>query len=120
MVKIVGQQGEVRVYRIDALPTNFKFIEPEKNRDGYAIISHSEKGHHHVIADADADVMERVDNVPAGMRIFYAIVKNPDRALRQDAPTPHGEIPLEPGGIYELTVDREFNPFLEQARQVRD
>lgn len=62
--------------------------------------------------------MERIDNVPAGMAILYAIVKNPT-ALKQDAASPHGEIPLEPG-LYEFRVSREVDPFSEQIRRVAD
>lgn len=114
---IVAQQGEVRVYKIDALPQGIKSKEPERTHNGAAIISHSESGNHHIIAEAD--VMERTDNIPNGMRILYAIIKEPT-ALKQNAATPHGEIPLEGDSIYELRVSREFNPFTEQVRRVAD
>lgn len=117
MKTIVAAQGEVRVYRIDALPTNLQTRRPELNKAGAAIISHSESGHHHVIAGAD--VMERTDNVPDGMAIFYAIIKDPTRLI-QDAPTPHGSIPLDADSIYEFRVAREYDPFADQARRVAD
>lgn len=113
----IAQQGEVKVYKIDAVPAGIQTRAPERNAHGAAIISHSESGHHHVIANAD--VMERVDNVPTGMRIFYAIAKTAT-ALRQDAATPHKHIPIEADSIYELRVSREYDPFAEQARQVAD
>ena len=113
---VIAQQGEAKVFRIDALPEGMQTRPPERNSKGHAIISHSESGHHHVVAGAE--VLERVDNVPAGMAILYAIVKSPT-ALRQDAPSPHGEIPLEPG-LYEFRVSREFDPFAEQIRRVAD
>jgi len=87
-----------------------------KNAQGAAIISHSESGNHHVIAGAE--VLERTDNVPAGMAILYAIVDNPT-ALKQDASHPHKQIDLDPG-LYEIRVSREFNPFEEQIRRVAD
>lgn len=114
---MIAAQGEVRVFKIAALPEGMQTKSPERNRAGAAIISHSESGHHHVIAGAE--VLERVDNVPAGMAILYAIVKNPT-ALEQDAPTPHKSIPLEADSIYELRVAREYDPFAEQARRVAD
>ena len=113
---VIAQQGEAKVFKIDALPKNMATRAPQRTSSGAAIISHSERGYHHVIDDAE--VMERTDNVPAGMAILYAIVKEPT-ALRQDAPTPHKEIPLDPG-LYELRVSREFDPFAEQARRVAD
>lgn len=115
-MEIIGAQGEVRVYKIDAIPAG---LDPARERDaaGAYIISHSESGHHHVIG-GDVDVMERTRDVPAGMRIIYAIVRNPS-SLRQSAATPHKSIPLAPG-LYELRVAREYDPFAEQARRVAD
>lgn len=113
---VIAQQGEAKVFRIDALPKGMETRPPERDASGAAIVSHSEKGHHHVIAGAD--VLERVDNVPAGMAILYAIVKDPT-ALKQNAPTPHKDIPLDPG-LYEIRVSREYDPFAEQARRVAD
>ncbi len=114
--EVIAQQGEAKVFRIDALPKNMQTRAPEFTKTGAAIISHSESGHHHAIAGAE--VVERIDNVPAGMAILYAIVKNPT-ALRQDAASPHGEIALDPG-LYEIRVSREYDPFAEQARRVAD
>ena len=114
---VIAQQGEVKVFKIDALPKGMQTRAPEKTKSGAAIISHSESGHHHIIAGAD--VLERTDNVPAGMAILYAIVKN-QTSLKQDAATPHKSIPLEADSIYELRVSREFDPFAEQARRVAD
>ncbi len=114
---VIAQQGEVKVFKIDAIPAGIVTRSPERIRSGAAIISHSEQGNHHVVAGAD--VMERTDNVPVGMAIFYAICKDPT-SLRQDAATPHKAIPLEGGSIYEFRVSREFDPFAEQARRVAD
>lgn len=113
---VIAQQGEAKVFKIDALPIDMKTKEPLRNAAGAAIVSHSESGHHHVIAGAD--VLERTDNVPAGMAILYAIVKNPT-ALCQDAPSPHKEILLDPG-LYEIRVGREFDPFGDQVRRLAD
>jgi hypothetical protein len=113
---VIAQQGEAKIFRIDALPAGIQTRSPQLDPTGAAIISHSESGHHHVISGAD--VLERTDNIPAGMAILYAIVRNPT-ALRQNADSPHGEIKLDPG-LYEIRVSREYDPFLEQARRVAD
>lgn len=113
---VIAQQGEAKVFRIDALPKNMQTRVAERTTSGAAIISHSESGHHHCISGAE--VLERIDNVPAGMAILYAIVKDPT-ALRQDAASPHGEIKLDPG-LYEFRVSREYDPFAEQVRRVAD
>lgn len=117
MRTIIAAQGEVRVYKINRIPTGIETTKPETTSDGAAIISHSESGHHHCIAGAD--VIERTNDVPAGMKIFYAIVKDPT-CLRQDAPTPHKSIPLEADSIYEFRVAREYDPFSELAQRVAD
>jgi len=109
-------QGEVYIRRIKtADPTVTGDVACE---NGAYIISHSETGHHHVLDRADAEVMERTRDVPAGMRIIQAIVRNPTR-LRQTAGVPHGEIELEPG-VYEFRIAREHDPFREEARRVAD
>lgn len=113
---VIAQQGEAKVYRINQLPAGITTTEVERTASGAAIISHSESGHHHVLDCAD--VMERTDNVPTGMRILYAIVSAP-ADLRQDAAVPHDPVTLDPG-IYEFRIQREFDPFSEQARRVAD
>ena len=111
----VANQGEIRIDRIDTIPEGEMRPFTERNDKG-AIISHSESGHHHVLA-GDAEVLERVD-APTGARILYAIVNEPTR-LFQDAGMPHEAVALD-AGIYEFRIKREYDPFLEQARRVAD
>lgn len=115
MKTIIGQQGEVRIVKIDAMPDGMSTKVVTRIAGGY-IISHSESGHHHLLTGGD--VMERTDKVPAGMQVFYAILKEPQQLI-QDSPTPHGGFALAPG-IYRFDVSREFDPFAEQARRVAD
>jgi hypothetical protein len=115
MKTVIGQQGECRIVKIDAIPDSIETKKAERVAKGY-IISHSESGNHHLVTGGD--VMERTNNVPAGMQIFYAILDAPEKFI-QDAPTPHGGYDLAPG-IYEFQVSREFDPFSEQARRVAD
>jgi hypothetical protein len=111
--EVIGQQGEVKIYRISEMPA----CETAKREGDRHVISHSESGHHHVIS-GDVDVLDRRSDVPPGMEIIYAIVKNPT-ALRHEAGAGHAEIALDEG-IYEFRVSREFDPFAEQARRVTD
>lgn len=115
MKQVIGQQGEVRIVKIDSIPDDIRHKCVARTGKGY-IISHSESGHHHLLTGGD--VMERTDSVPAGMQIFYAILKGPQSFI-QDSPHPHGGFELDPG-IYEFRVSREFDPFAEQARRVAD
>lgn len=115
MKQVIGQQGEVRIVKIDALPDNMQTKPVDRLAKGY-VISHSESGHHHLLTGGD--VMERVDSVPSGMQRFFAILKGPQQFI-QDAANPHGGFNL-PAGIYQFDVSREFDPFAEQARRVAD
>jgi hypothetical protein len=114
-MKIIGAQGEVRIYRIETQPDMTGAIPVERDTSGAFIVSHSEKGHHHVIG-GDVNVLERPSD--KGMDILYAIVRAPT-TMRQTAAVAHAEIALAPG-IYEIRIDREFDPFAEQARRVAD
>jgi len=117
--KTLGAQGEITIFKLDAQPefavANGDAKAAERIAKGW-IISHSEKGHHHLLTGGD--VIERTRDVPAGMRILYAILDNPEQLI-QDAATPHGAHDLAPG-VYEFRIAREYNHFLEQARQVAD
>jgi hypothetical protein len=115
MKQVIGQQGECRIVKIDALPTGMETKKVDRIAKGF-VISHSESGHHHVLTGGD--VMERTNNVPAGMQIFFAILDEPQSFI-QDAANPHGGYDLDPG-IYEFRVSREFDPFSEMARRVAD
>ncbi len=109
-------QGEIYARKLNALPVGL--ADFTEKRGSAWIISHSESGHHHVIDDAGVTVMERVKDVPAGMRILVAIVEQPS-SLRQDASDAHEAHDLPPG-IYEIRIAREYDPFSEQARRVAD
>jgi hypothetical protein len=115
MKKVIFDQGEVRAYAIAAIPADAILRPGEKCAAGW-IVAHSESGHHHVCTGGE--VMERTNDVPAGMRVLYAILKNPAEFV-QTAPSPH-EKHMLPAGIYEFRCAREYDPFAEQARQVQD
>lgn len=111
----IGDQGEVSIFKIDKLPPDISVERVEPSKKGY-IVSHSERGHHHLLEGGE--VMERKEGVRPGMRILYALVKEPTR-FYQDAPEAHGEYDLDPG-IYEFRIAREYDPFSEQAWAVND
>lgn len=117
ILRKVAQQGEVAVYEIDAVPSDIWTTEVSKNSAGEFIVSHSESGHNHVIP-GDSMVMERTDNVPAGMRMIYAILDKPGD-LKQTAGHNHKSIDLN-AGSYLFKISREYDPFAEQARIVAD
>lgn len=112
----IVRQGEVRMQPIAELPKCE--TRPVLAKDGVIIVGESESHHHHVLDADGVTVMERTSDIPAGMRILYAIVEKPTR-LRQTAGNPHGAHDIAPGK-YVIPIKREFNPFLEQARRVAD
>lgn len=116
MRRAIANQGEIRIDEIDAIGDHETKAFDERNSKGW-IISHSESGHHHILA-GDCEVLERVD-APQGARILYAIVKQPAKIF-QDAASPHAPVDLADPGIYEFRIKREFDPFLEEARRVAD
>lgn len=79
MKQVIGQQGEVRIIKIDALPEAMQTKNVDRIAKGF-VISHSESGHHHCVTGGD--VMERIDNVPEGMQVFFAILENPEELCR--------------------------------------
>lgn len=116
--KLTAAQGEVNIRRIGNadMPTDMTPVAPEK---GLLIVGHSESGHHHGFRETPGvAVLERTKDVPAGMKILYAILENPT-ALIQDAASPHEALNLD-AGVYEIRISREFDPFSEQVRQVAD
>lgn len=110
-------QGEIYARKIDNLPEGLVAFT-ERDKAGNWIVSHSESGHHHLLGAEGVEVMECTKDVPEGMRILYAIVREPTR-LFQDAAHPH-EAHDVPPGVYELRIAREFDPLMEQARRVAD
>lgn len=110
------RQGEVRMHPIVTLPAcEMREIKPT---NGVIIVGESESHHHHVLDADGVTVLERTSDVPAGMRILYAIIEK-TTTLRQTAGNPHGAHVIEPG-TYEIPIKREFNPFTAQARMVAD
>lgn len=115
MKKMVYQQGETRIVKLDKLPDGMETKPVEKTAMGY-IISHSEDGNHHILTGGN--VMERINDVPAGLQKIYAILDKPESFI-QDAPNAHEKYDLEPG-IYGFINSREHDHFTEQVRRVVD
>lgn len=110
-------QGEIYARKIDTLPKGLAQFN-ERNANGDWIISHSESGHHHLLDSDGVTVMEKVNDVPEGMRILLAIADKPAE-LKQDAANAHGSHDLQEG-IYEFRIAREYDPLMQQARRVAD
>lgn len=115
ILQAIGAQGEIRIFRIDTIPED---VKPLQQENGQFIIGHSETGHHHVLEAERVEVFE-AEKAPEGMRILYALLKEPGQLkhLRgHDTHLPHN---LE-AGSYMFRADREFDPYAELARRVAD
>lgn len=115
VLQTLGAQGEIRVYRIDAIPGDAK---PVRKEDGRYIIGHSETGHHHVLEAERVKVFES-ETAPEGMRILYALLDSPGELKHLRDFDTHAPQAFEPGA-YMFRTDREYDPYAELARAVAD
>jgi hypothetical protein len=99
-------QGEVDIYRIDAIPGDAK---PFALDGGLWVIGHSETGHHHVIERTEAATVYEAATAPEGCRILYAIVREPTAFVHLRGHDTHRPIMLRPGA-YEFRTLRESSP----------
>jgi hypothetical protein len=117
--RLVAAQGELTIRRLGDISFKLpKDCAPLKAERGQFIVGHSETGHHHIIDAKSGDVMV-LDRPPAGMRILYAILKNPTSLDHLREHDTHESIALEPGA-YEIRIAREFDHYAELARQSAD
>ncbi|MFG1462312.1 hypothetical protein V5F77_05375 [Xanthobacter sp. DSM 24535] len=116
ILETLGAQGEVRIYRIDAIPSG---VKPMKKERGHWIIGQSETHHDHVLVAERAQVFE-ADTAPEGMRILYAVLDSAgtlEHLRGHDTHAPHA---FEPGDTIMFRTDREYDPYAELARRVAD
>jgi len=111
----VGAQGELTLRKIAKKSVDgLQRIAPAGGR---VIVGHSETGHHHTVADA-VEVYEAA-TAPAGMRVLYAIVKDPASLDHHRPFDTHESLALQPG-MYEIRIGREYDPYADIARQQAD
>ena len=117
--KKAAAQGEITIIRIGGISHKIpKGCTAMKTEGGKFIIGHSETGHHHVMSAAGASVMV-LDAPPEGMRVLYAILKNPTILTHLRDHDTHEPIVHEPG-VYEIRIAREFDHYAELARLSAD
>jgi hypothetical protein len=114
--KNIAAQGELYIRRVKKVPAGCTAM---KASDGKFVVGHSETGHHHVIAEKNASVMVLDRPSSEGMRILYAILKDPSSLVHLRGHDTHETIDLEPG-IYEIRIARDFDHYAELARQSAD
>lgn len=115
ILETLGAQGEIRAFRIDAIPAD---ATPMGRENGHFIIGHSETGHHHVLTAERVQVFA-AKQTPQGMTVLFAILESPgslEHLRGHDTHAPHA---FEPGN-YMFRTDREYDPYAELARRVMD
>jgi len=115
ILETLGAQGEVRIYRIDKIPSDARPIKQE--RDMW-IIGQSETHHDHVLEAERVQVFE-AKTAPEGMRILYALLESPGELKHLRGFDTHAPHSFEPGA-YMFRTDREYDPYAELARRVAD
>lgn len=110
-------QGEISIRRIEALPDGLAKREP---KNGIHVIGHSETGHVHTMAAGGVDVLDRPDfSNSEGFARFYVTVTEPTPLEHQRSHDTHEPILFAPGN-YEITINREYDPYAELSRQTMD
>ena len=110
----VAAQGEIRITKVESIPKDAALVKPE---NGKHIIGHSETGHHHVL-ERPAEVYSAT-HPTTGMKVLYAIIKEPNALVHERSFDTHEGCALEPG-IYQFNPGREFDPYKEIARKQAD
>ena len=116
ILETLGAQGEVRMFRIDEIPSHALPMEKER---GHWIIGHSESGHDHILEAERVSVFADPD-APQGMTVLYAILDSAgtlEHLRGHDTHAPHA---FEPGDKIMFRTDREYDPYAELARRVAD
>ncbi len=108
--KNVCAQGDIYIRRINALPANAVPVPTEKGR---LIVTHSETGHHHVMAREHV-TMRRL---PDSIMDCFLVVDEPT-ALEHLRPHDTHEPIMFDKGVYHVRRQREYVP--EGWRRVED
>lgn len=99
-------QGDVYLTEAVEIPNN---AEKVSARNGRFILAEGEAtGHAHAVVDDELEVYERNG-------ILYIKASRPFTIVHEE----HASITVEPG-IYEVDRQREYDPFLEETRIIRD
>jgi hypothetical protein len=70
------------------------------------------------VLDREAKVFVS-DKAPAGMRVLYALIEQPNTLVHERSFDTHAPISLDPG-VYEFRIGREYDPYAEIARRQAD
>lgn len=102
-----GQQGDVYVSRVDALPSVCTEVARE---DGGVVLAHGEvTGHKHQFRDEHVKMFASNDN---GVERRFIVISEKPATLVHEEHSPHTYAP----GIYEIKIAREWTDENEPRR----
>ena len=107
------QQGDVVLKSIDKLPETAKKVEMKPR--GFVLAEGETTGHCHVVLDKTAELYE-VGGV------LYLKANNPcalQHTLPNGLQADHNPIAVD-AGLWEVGIVKEYDPFQEEVRNVRD
>ena len=99
------QQGDVLIKRVGLLPPD------ATAREGYVLAVGEHTGHAHRIADIETDICELYEK----NGVIYVKANKPCTLTHEE----HSAVTI-PVGIWEIGIVREYDHFLEEARNVQD
>lgn len=104
-----GDQGDVRIFQIDSIPAKAE----KSGQDGYAIVAHSETGHHHVVESPGAQYFVDPGD-PFTCYLQLAEAADVKHLRTYDTHEPF----VVPAGTWGIRRQREYTP--EGYRMVQD
>lgn len=108
------QQGDVVLKRIDSIPNGAVKVDSEHR--GYTVAYGEATGHAHIIQDTQGVELYELDKV-----LYVKALRDADlKHLKpNDLQAEHNTVPI-PSGLWKIGIVREYDPFTEEIRNVRD
>lgn len=97
-------QGDVMLRRVEALPSG---VEPVAAENGAYIVTHSETGHNHIVAERPTVTMYRLPE--SIYEAFIVVEGEPATVEHQRSFDTHAPLTLPPG-VYQIKRQREYTP----------
>lgn len=107
------QQGDVLLKKCDTIPANAKKVAMKPR--GFVLAEGETTGHCHVVRDDTVELFEA-----DGVLYLKAITPtNLEHTLPTGEQADHNPVAID-AGIWQVGIVKEFDPFQEEIRNVRD
>ena len=102
--KLTGQQGDVLLQKLDAMPKGEAKVIAKKR----LVVAHGESGHSHVIEDDEAELIQIGERMLLKLSKAATIIHEEHKPIKLDK------------GIWEVGRVQEYDWFEKMQRQVQD